>query len=411
MNIILFIINPFIGFLRSMRDLRDNTSAIVFILFYALFGFAISFTLTTADSYRVGAGFCQFNFTMPEVMYFFREGMIPDIYRYLMYGLVRPFTDNPKFMFAVFGTVIGIFSFLTLRQFYTEWDGEYNGVFYILIICAISVISFTNVNGVRFWTATSIFTYFAILFIYKKKKWAFIGIALTPFVHFSFYFAIVGSLLYYALNIVFRGRTQLFFLLTVVCFLVSIVMTRAMTSDLLSAEDLEIDNASINKKVEDYSATSTLDTTGLVQQSLYRRANTFYTIALTWVNKIGLFILLVLLYLKQGHLRLDNTDRGWFNFILLLYALSSIGGLMFSSGHRFFYVVGVLFLFLMLLIYKKNKTKEIRKLIYWTIPCFFYIISFNIVNAPRLVTTLLWYLPTPAIIMDGWNFGPIDYIM
>lgn len=394
-----------------MRDLNQKSSALVFVLFYALFGFAISFTLTTADSYRAGAAFCQYQYSTSEILFFFKEGIIPDLYRNLMYTLVRPFTANPKFMFGIFGAIIGIFSYLTLRQFYRVWIGKFNIYFYILVICAISVISFTNINGVRFWTATSVFAYFVILLFYHKKRWAFLGIVITPIIHFSFYFSLACCVVYFLLNLFFRNNTKFFFIICAICFVISVLIPRGITADMLSDEEMEIGNTSINRKVQTYStADSRNTTTGLEQISLYRQVNSLYTNILKWVNKIGIFLLLLQLYLKEQKLIIDSKERTWLNFVLLFFGLANIATLAFSSGHRFIYVADILFAFLMVLIYNKNRTNEVAKLILWSIPCFFYLISFNIVNAPRLVTSMLWYLPSPVVIIDGWDFAPIDFI-
>ncbi len=58
MSFILFLLNPFIGFIDAMKALDRRFNGLVFIAFYALFGYAISFNLTTADSYRIAARFC-----------------------------------------------------------------------------------------------------------------------------------------------------------------------------------------------------------------------------------------------------------------------------------------------------------------------------------------------------------------
>lgn len=57
--LLLFIFQPFVGFLVSLKDFTSNQSRIIFVAFSTLWGYAQSFSYTPADVYRLGAAFCR----------------------------------------------------------------------------------------------------------------------------------------------------------------------------------------------------------------------------------------------------------------------------------------------------------------------------------------------------------------
>lgn len=411
MSFLLFIVNPFLGFLRSMKDLTQKSSAIVFIFFYALFGFAISFTLTSADSYRVGAAFCQYQYSTSEVLLFFKDGRIPDLYRYLVYSILRPFTDNPKILFLIFGFIYGVFTYFVFRAFYKEWGtNKKNKFFFIIVCCLLSMLAFTNVNGVRFSTATALFIFSFIEAFYYKKRVAYFGVLLAPFVHFSFYFVIITFIVYSIINLL-KGRTKISFYMMVACFLASIFVSNNMVEGLLETDEVDTGNLVINDKVNMYSVENAVKSANPnVSESLYRQANKLYNTFFGWIKRLIVFAILCAIYLRRQTIVLTRIMQKFYVLILVMFALSYITNIFFITVARFHDVATILLLFFLLNLYKINRISFVEKLIIWLIPIFLYMISFHIVNAPRLVSSIFWYLPPPAIILDGWNFGPIDYI-
>ena len=134
MNLFLFILWPFIAFLKSLGNLKSPNNGIVFVLFFALFGYSISFQLTTADSYRIGALFCNYQTSdLKSIISLYRDGAITDIYRFAIYTLVKPFSNNPKSLFAVFGAIFGIFCYMSLKILVKERIGKNNTYFFIFL--------------------------------------------------------------------------------------------------------------------------------------------------------------------------------------------------------------------------------------------------------------------------------------
>ena len=165
MQFVLFFFNPVIGFLQSMKDLRSKSAMVVYICFFSLFGYATSFQLDTADSYRIAARFCQEDFSYSLVWDLYQSGGLTDVYLVFVYSVLKLFTSNPKVLFGVLGFVMGIFSYLSIRQLYIVWKGKHTKYFYMLVLFYFLGISVVNLQTVRFFTAASIFSYYAIQYL------------------------------------------------------------------------------------------------------------------------------------------------------------------------------------------------------------------------------------------------------
>ena len=81
MHLIFYILSPFLTFLYSCFDLRKRTAQIVFVLFFALFGYCHSFEDTRADSYRKAQSFTDYAAHEYDDIYDnFKAGEQKDIY-------------------------------------------------------------------------------------------------------------------------------------------------------------------------------------------------------------------------------------------------------------------------------------------------------------------------------------------
>src|SRR5690606_30386181 len=186
-SIPLFFIAPFLGFVVSLFRLRSRTSAVLYVLSAMLVGFSISFSDTSADSYRYAEAFYNFDNTLnfDRIVTMYQDGELRDLYRLLLFYFVSLFSTNPKILYAVAGLVYGVFSYLsimTLIKTNKKWD-KY---LYILGLIFFTLVSIVNVNGFRFNTGAVIFYYSVYQFILRKKNiWA-LGILITPFFHYGF---------------------------------------------------------------------------------------------------------------------------------------------------------------------------------------------------------------------------------
>lgn len=422
MSFILFLLNPFIGFIDAMKALDRRFNGLVFIAFYALFGYAISFNLTTADSYRIAARFCQVSFDYREIWKLFIDGSITDVYLLFVYGLIQSFTRNPKVLFGVLGAVMGVFSYLSIRQLYEVWKDNRNRYFYFIVLFFFLSISFFNVNGIRFWTATSVYSFFAIRFLYFRKRGAIAGVLITPFIHFGFIIAVFGFVAFLLADKLLHNTTVFYFLL-LLTFGISLFAPRGAVSDIIGAEgdvDELTSNASINRKAtyyvrddgEEYDDDLGSDTVQTSSGSLYRRANSLFTKTFDFVNKIGMVLMLSLLYVKRKTIMQSKLQSRFFNFVLFSFSLGFLAVFAIHSGTRFIRLANMMYAFWLCTVFRENVkvNKKWKSFVLILFVINFYALSFFLFNSPRLVTPKLWLLPPIMTILDGIGFAPIDFI-
>lgn len=414
MHYILFLVNPLWAFLKAMKNLLNRNALIVFILFYGLYGYAISFELTTSDSYRIGARFCQTDFSWWLVWQMYQEGALTDVYLIFVYSILKLFTDNPKILYGILGLVMGLFAGLSIRQLYTIWKVKRNKFFYLIVLFYFLSISFFNLQTTRFFTATSIFSYFAIQYLYFGQKKALIGVFITPLFHFG-YLAVVLALIIYAYGVRWFSSTKLCYWMMAISFTMYLAMPQSAVDDIMEGEEetetFSSSNA-LNKKFNTYSrATDKVSETSYHKEvSTYRQANNAYKKVNSYINKIGMFLLLTALYRRRKRIVQTEKQKKFFNYVLYSYAVGYMASLFFSSGSRFVILSSMLFSFWILTIFPNNNNYITRRYCKLLIPINFYSISFFFFNVARMVTPLFWFAPPIFTIIDGIGFEPIDFI-
>lgn len=411
---LLFLINPLLGFLRSLKDLNKPFHGIVFILFYALYGYAISFNLTSADSYRIAARFCQTQFLFSDVWQMYSEGKLTDVYLIFIYSIVKIFTNNPKVLFGCLGGIMGLLSYFSIKTLYKVWPDQRNKFFYFLVFFYFLSISFFNVNGIRFWTATSYFSIFAIRYVFLRKRLAIIPLLFTPLIHYGYMVGVLGVIVFSLMDLI-KLDSIVYYGLMALMFAFSMINPDA--GDIIGLEgDVETisTNAAINRKAqyyvkpyqEDYS-----DSNDVVEdRSLYRRANSLFTKTFDYVNKIGMFLLLSIFLVKRKNIIRTKEQKVLFDFVLFSFALGYGATFIIYSGTRFIRLANMLFAFWMMCVFVKNQSKLLKRSIYLMFFINFYAIAFLLFNAPRLVEPLFWFAPPILTVINGIGFSPIDFI-
>ena len=414
MPFFLFLINPLLGFLKAVKNLKGMNALIVFVLFYGIYGYANSFELTSADSYRIGARFCQNDYSWRLVWQSYKNGSLTDVYLVFVFSVLKPFTDNPKVLFGILGLVMGTFAALSIRQLYDIWKPKRIPYFYLIVFLYFLIISFFNLQTVRFNTALSVFSFCVIQYLYFGKKKALIGIAVTPLIHFGFWIAVIAFVAYISVVKVFSS-TRLCYCLMAFSFVAYMVMPQSAIDDMMvNDEESEMltENAAINRKYSTYSRATekTPEKTYYKEVSQYRQANRLFTKTFSFINKVGMFLLLSTFFIKRKTTIQDRKSKTFFNYVLFCYSVGYIAALFFSGGGRFVALANMVFLFWFLSVFQNNYSARWRTYAQLLVPISFYSISFFLFNVTRVVTPLLWFYPPILTLVDGIGFGPIDFV-
>ena len=185
---ILFILNPFISAIFSLKDIRDGVSHRFLYLWFLIFGIGFCAISEVADSFRYVEKFMiEHNYTWSQYMmeineYFTFESNIKDIYTLTVNFFVGRFTNNYHWTYFIYAAVFGFFYIKSLKIFLRHNNVSNNIVFYALLF----MFCYSNpIYGVRFWTAAWIGVYVALSVFVEKDYKKLPLLILLPLVHGS----------------------------------------------------------------------------------------------------------------------------------------------------------------------------------------------------------------------------------
>ena len=223
-TLFIFIIQPFLGFLLAVKNLRRTQNCIVFILFATLWGWSMSFKFTPADNYRIAAKFCQKPiYHFEEVLETQEEGKSVDIYLNAVNFIIHQYTSNAKAYFAFLCTVFGIFCVASIRYVLIHRVNTNNPYLMLFAFLMFTTASLAYCAMPRFWTAAWIMTFAIMNLMDRNYKWIFLLI-LLPYIHFSFLpisFIILGAVFF---SDFFLKHEKILYYILCITFLVSFVL-------------------------------------------------------------------------------------------------------------------------------------------------------------------------------------------
>lgn len=390
LSILLFPISPFLSFLFACTNLKERGNGVVFVLFYALFGYCHTFTDVRADSYRK---FVSFRYHDPEsfteIFQQLLNGEKMDIYETALFSWLHNWTDSPNVMMMVVGFIAGFFVLKILRRVLSDYTMPYNTVVYIISAMIFILLSPVHIGGIRYLTALAIFTYSALRFVIDKKSWWIIGILLSPFIHFSFIVLVVVALL---VRVIRLDWTVLLWPTLLMCVVSMFIDTSAWSGTINEIGAFMGDNA-ITDRAEMYADE---ETEVYFSKSLTTRVMS--------VQKIvsSIYMLFVLLFIKKN----ANSLRGdkytqyilfiTLSFLLLGYTLTSFS----VVGSRYLKFGLVLFYLLILNLYRLNPHNITLKRLIFLLPIVNIAdIAWTVYNCYCNVGIDIFYMPLPFLLL------------
>ena len=190
-KLVLFLLNPFISAIASLKNIRDGVSHKFLYLWFLIFGIGFCAVNEAADSFRYVEDFliesqyswAQYIQEVKEWATF--ESNIKDIYTLTVNFIVGHFSSNYHWTYLIYAAVFGFFYIKSLKIFLKHQMVNNEIVFYALLFMFCYSNPIFNINGVRFWTAAWIGVYVA-LNVFVEKKYRMIPLLLLlPMVHGS----------------------------------------------------------------------------------------------------------------------------------------------------------------------------------------------------------------------------------
>lgn len=405
---ILFLLQPFMGFLASLKAITTKGGQFIFIAFATLWGYAQSFTYTPADVYRLGASFCQYGiYDFSTIVSLFVKGEAIDGYLLVVNFIVHQFSNNAKVYFACLGFIYGWFCYGVVASLVKEKsNGDSKFLVHILILL-FATSSFANLSMPRYWTAAWISALIFLKITQGKKRWAW-GAVVLSLIHFSYVPIVVVLIAIAFANKPLSNLPKVLFWVVCIVFLLSFVMPETVIARLLP-EDMMNENAKLASKFG-YVSGEGGDDLVLREVSAYREANGIVTRLFHFLMKAGSFLLLVYFHVRRNTIRDDS--KVWNTYIAALcvafvaYFMSIIP----STGWRY---INVLWLYLYILLFRYYDVFRPQKFRNITLALYamnIYTISFMFYVTYRTVDLLLFYAPLPMVIIHGIGFPPVEFV-
>ncbi|GAB2680598.1 hypothetical protein GCM10027036_38790 [Flavihumibacter cheonanensis] len=398
---IIFFINPFLCLLLSLKNLSERTSQYIITAFCGFYGYTFVTQRTSMDSYRHRLDFIDWstrrNLSFDQFVDFLYGDNFTSadiLLPFLKYFISR-FTNNPDFLYLILGLLFGYFFARNVSMVYSFSKNKKLGVSLFILIGFIYLIAPWEINSFRFWMAAHIF--FSAAFPYfilgeKRKIWL---IAVTPFIHFSFFYAIVVFVFYKILG----NRVTLYFVLFITSLFISNINPDSIKNTLPKTGINVLENRKdvYIKEMED----SEIESQSKLNWYVKGRQIPFKIIT----------VVMIILYFWKERTRIRNSEMiSLFSFSLLFLGLSLI---FFSTIPQFgrFYRLSLLFVYSFFFVdYFKYRPKFYYYLKY---PFAFSVLFYAIVDSRIALDTFSidTFLSNPIVaVISKTNIPTIDLI-
>lgn len=331
----LFLLFPFLAGVVAIKNYKASWAKNIIWAFIVFYGFTISISNEsskndkTADINRYAMqvkDLYKTDLKFQDVVKLYQDNEDIDILKLTIAIVISRVTDSPQVLAGVFGLIFGFFFSRNIWFVIERINGKMKPVVLLLLIAYVLVDPFWNINGFRFHTATQVFIYGLLPFIFEGKKKGIFTSALSILVHFSFMLPL-GILILYSF---FGNRTMIYFIF----FLASIVNSGINIEALNNFISENVPGAVADRtatyrneeKVDEFR--SGIEDPDATPVNWYMR---LYTMALQW----PLIVFLSILFFKRKKMALVNKRfMSSLSFTLLFFGVANIMASL-PSGGRF----------------------------------------------------------------------------
>ena len=270
---------------------------------------------------------------LEQIAYNFADYSL-DYYQVILTWFVSLFTDNGHVLFACFAAVFGFFYSRNMWYVLNRISSIENKTILVFVFLLFLTCPIWQINGVRMWTAAHIFMYALLPYMWEGDKRRLYWLIAVPFVHFSFLFFVILSVVFVLLpeRIIIKSRI-------LKCGLISLFSVS------LVAGAVKVD--SVVNMLEQYSPDSYLDRIETyTRESSFERVSegkkqlNWYVTASSNISFWASNILLLLLALKSS---VNGKSRRLLYYCLLISSIANIAKHIPSGGR--FLVIAHLFSF------------------------------------------------------------------
>jgi hypothetical protein len=354
---IIYFIWPLLSVILAFKNYKHNWAKNILWAFIAFYGFSFAIGAESGGKDIVDYVSQYQNLHKREMTtasakkYFYKSGEI-DIARTFIAVILSRFTGSQAVLTLVYGIILGFFFSRNMWFVLERVKGRLKPLTVLLFICFFLVVPFWKLNGFRFWTATHIFIYGLLPFLFEGKKKGIIISATSILFHFAFLVPVLLLLIY-----MFLGNRIViyfaFFILTLFISTVNLKSFNEVVSEYAPAKVQQRTSGYRSKQyVEKYREGTDSDGVWYAE---------WYGGALRW-TVVGF---LILLFFRERQFFADN--KGWMNLFCFTLLFCGIANLMSSlpSGGRYLSIANLSALALIILYIQNRKQEVVMKRFAW----------------------------------------------
>lgn len=259
-----------------------------------------------------------------EVIYNITYNEAKDFYQIIVTWIISIFTDNGHVLFTVFALVFGYFYSRNMWYILNKLPIYIDKVVVFFVVLLFLVCPIWQINGVRMWTATHILIYALLPYIMDKDKSHLKWICVVPFVHFSFLYFVVISIIYVFIPRKFTSESVIFRNIILIVFIGSMLL-RSINIGTVSSFLESISPESYGDRIELYTADYVID-----ERSQHAESVNWYVTA---SSSIEFWVINVLLIFCACGFRNKEQDNLLY-YCLLISSIANIASQI-PSGARF----------------------------------------------------------------------------
>ena len=347
---ILFLVWPLLALVSAFKNYSSKWGKNVlwgFVAFYGLV-FAIGAESQESDINRYVNEVVYLHaidMSPSEVVQYYLDSAEVDVLRTIIAVTISRITDSQAILTLVYGIIFGFFFSRNIWYVLEHLKGKIKPITLLLLCCFFLVVPIWNINGFRFWTATHIYIYGILPFLFEGKKSRILFCLGSILVHFAFLIPISILMGY----LIAGNRLFIYFSFFVTTFFISEINLTVLNNLIENYAPVLVQERSssyrLENKVEAFREGTGRDT---VWYAIW------YGKALRW-SVMGF---LVILFFK-GRSFFENNNK-WLSlicFTLLFYGIANLFSSL-PSGGRYLSIANLMALALIIL-YIQNREQEI----------------------------------------------------
>lgn len=383
---LIFLLNPLLGLILSFFVFKTDKFKYFFMSFFFLLGYSITFEAKDVDSYGYALSFISWSYEpFSELIKSYLNADFQDIYQRIIFNTLSVFTNNPKFLFGLLALIYGYFYFKCYELCLCKSRTSYLEFFLIFIY--LFAIPYTNLNGVRFWTAGLYFVFIALRYLKDRELKYLLLLGLSLFIHFSFVMIYAFFLIY----AIFGNKTRIYYFV----FLLSVFISVTSVINLLA--NVGFLSGVFSFKLENYTVS---DYAQFVIEG--RSAASFMFKLLKQYSLVYMFFIVLIMKIKYFNLKFDAELNNLHSLLLLLFVFLNLFSEIPSIG-RFISVALMISLYYLLQLYRQNRTFLMKILILFSLPTIAITIYESFELATRLFSSEIVYGSFLSILLEQPN--------